>query len=67
MSSPDWENHVWSRVPWDELAALGAVAIAWPMGAIAANRPVRVPPPTSTVAADPPGHEPKHEPKEDPS
>ena len=43
MSIEDWENRVWTRVPWDRLTALGAVAIAWPMAAIAANDPRRPP------------------------
>ncbi len=49
MSDQDWENRVWMHLPWDELAALGVVAIAWPLAAIAANDPRRPPTNNKTV------------------
>lgn len=61
MSDSDWENHVWTRVPWDRLAALGAVAIAWPLAAIAANdprRPSRITPQPGDADVDPNGEDP---------
>lgn len=56
MSTCDWENRVWMDLPWPELRALGAVAVAWPLAAYAANDPRRPPCKHPRVAATERGH-----------
>lgn len=56
MSISDWENRVWMDLPWPELSALGAVAVAWPLAAYAANDPRRPPCKHPRVAPNERGH-----------